>query len=193
MPRKTRTSTKDGVEQPVHEAQVEHYEMSLGDGGVEPPNPNKTRELTPQQRELCFYYLESGNKTDAYRRAYNPDPEARHTARRANEVFKHPAVIAFLEEIYDRALARNDINIDVITANLIEDRKLAFTCEDPKAAVAADLGLAKLHGLLVDRKKIESTTSLEVLIREAQARAGRGLPNPAGRIIDGESETVSSN
>lgn len=163
------------VDQAPHVKQLTHYAEGKGDGGSTPPDMTGYQPLTPKMKMACYLYLEYGEKLRAYKEAYpDTNPEAKNTKLRANELFKKPQVVEFLDLLHARARERHDINIDVITKNLIEDRQLAFSVEDAKAAVAADLALAKLHGLLVDRKKMEIHGSLEHHIRQARQRIASG-------------------
>lgn len=135
------------------------------------PAPEPTRRsLTPKMREACFLYLETNDKTEAYKRAYDADPDAKNNHTRAKELFNLPQVAEFLEMLYERSRNRHEIDIDRITKNLLEDRQLAFTTEDAKAAVASDIALAKLHGLMIDRKRHEIAGTLEHHIGKARER-----------------------
>ena len=46
---------------------------------------------------------------------------------------------------------RRDTTVETITRQLYEDRRLAHETKQADATVQATMGLAKLHGLLVDR------------------------------------------
>ena len=59
------------------------------------------------------------------------------------------------KELQAAHAARHEITIDTITAMLKADRELAREKEQPAAAVSAAMRLAKLHGLIVDKSKMD--------------------------------------
>lgn len=116
--------------------------------------------LTPKQEAFCLAYVETNNATEAYRRAYNVEnPKANSVYVNANKLMKHDLVARRIEQLRNRAqqaaMERHDISIDTLTAMLKEDRLLAHKVEAPAAAVSAVMGIAKLHGLIVDKAKVD--------------------------------------
>ena len=117
--------------------------------------------LTPKQERVCLAYIETGNASEAYRRAYNATNMKPATIHREAKVLTdNPKVRARLAEIQGAHQVRHNVTVDSITAELEEARRLAIANGQTSAAVQASMGKAKLHGLLVDRSEgtLEITT-----------------------------------
>lgn len=112
-------------------------------------------DLTPKQEAFAQAYLETGNASEAYRRAYDVSPESKPNTveKRACELLKNGKVAGRLAVLQERARKRHDITIDTITEMLKADRELARENNQSSAAVNAVMGMAKLHGLLVDKSE----------------------------------------
>lgn len=81
-------------------------------------------KLTPKMEAFCLAYVETGNATEAYRRAYDAGQMQQTTIKvKACELLKHPAVAARVEELHGRAMERHDITVDRV---LQEMAKVAF-------------------------------------------------------------------
>ena len=93
---------------------------------------------------------------------------------KASELLKNGKVTVRVEALQARHAKRHDITIDALTEQLLEDRRLAYRVEQPGAAVSATMGLAKLHGLIVDRAKLNADVTIthEQALREIQASLG---------------------
>lgn len=114
-------------------------------------------DLTPKQEAFVRFYIETGNASEAYRRAYdaaNMKDEAVHVA--ACKLLKNPKVALRLEQHHKRQQARHDITIESLTRELDEDREGARASGQYSAAISAVMGKAKLHGLIVDKKQVDS-------------------------------------
>ena len=77
---------------------------------------------------------------------------------KASELLSNGKVAVRVSELQEQARKRHEVTIDTLTAELDEARQQAK--DDPKGAsahVAAIMGKAKLHGLLVDRQDHSST------------------------------------
>lgn len=111
-------------------------------------------DLTPKQEAFAQAYLETGNASEAYRRAYDADA-MKETSVHVNacKLLKNAKVALRLDQLQQRAQKRHDINIDTITEMLKADRELARKNAQSSAAVNAVMGMAKLHGLLVDKQE----------------------------------------
>ena len=144
--------------------------------------------LTAKQEAFALAYLQTGNASEAYRRAYNAEnmkPESIN--RKAKEMLDHGKVTARLAELRAAAAKRNQITVDDLLRELEEARVKALSCENPQssAAVSATLGKAKLLGL--DRPDIgldleAKRLSIEKLRRELED-PNQGLPEPKQVII----------
>ncbi|WP_312450076.1 terminase small subunit [Stutzerimonas nitrititolerans] len=144
--------------------------------------------LTPKQEAFCSAYLETGNASEAYRRAYNAENmKAATIAVKASELLANGKVAVRLAEMREATAKRNQITVDDLLRELEEARTKALNCENPQssAAVSATLGKAKLLGL--DRPDIgldleAKRLNIEKLRRELED-PNQGLPEPKQVII----------
>lgn len=112
--------------------------------------------LTPKQEAFCLAYLETGNASEAYRRAYSAENmKAATIAVKASELLSNGKITVRLGELRKSAARRHQITLDDLLRELEEARTAALNCENPQssAAVSATMGKAKLLGL--DRPDIE--------------------------------------
>jgi len=126
---------------------------------------NDAPKLTIKQEAFAQFYLECGNASEAYRRAYDADDMQEQTIwRKAVEVLQNGKVAARLEILQAEARKRHAVTIDTITKMLKEDRDLAREQGQPSAAVSAVMGLAKIHGLVVDKSNNENRNTGTVTV-----------------------------
>lgn len=108
--------------------------------------------LTPKQEAFCLSYMETGNASEAYRRAYDAKKMKPETVNRAaKELADHPKISARMAELQAEAKERAMVTVESLTRELEEARLLAMQEASPAPAVAATMGKAKLHGLLTDK------------------------------------------
>lgn len=139
-------------------------------------------KLTPKQEAFCLAYLETGNASEAYRRAYSAENMKPETVNRsAKELLDHPKITARLAELRRPIAKRHKITLDDLLRELEEARSAALSCENPQssAAVSATMGKAKLLGL--DRPDIEldleaKRLGVEKLRRELDGEAEGPVP-----------------
>lgn len=87
---------------------------------------------------------------DAYEHAgFKPN---RGNAARLNA---NEGVRARVYELQSKTAKRAIVTVDSLTEELEEARSMAVTEKQSSAAVAAVMGKAKLHGLLIDKKRLE--------------------------------------
>lgn len=113
-------------------------------------------KLTEKQEKFCLAFVETSNKSEAYRMAYDCSkmkPES--VWRKAVEVFDNVNVAARIKQLQDEAAARNRVTVDDLLRELEEARIIAMAAETPQssAAVAATMGKAKLLGM--DKQLVE--------------------------------------
>ena len=78
-------------------------------------------ELTEKQERFCQAYIEFGNKSEAYRQAYDADSMNSNSVRvAANEVFNVPNVSLRIEELQKEARERNKVKIDDVIGYLAD-------------------------------------------------------------------------
>ena len=138
-------------------------------------------KLTPKQEAFARTYVEIGNASEAYRRAYRADGMTTPAVEvEACRLIRHPKVSLRVLELQQAAAQRHNVTIDSLTKMLLEEREVAH--ENGRPAVDAVMGLAKLHGLIVEKKQklptpppseLQDLTDAELMII---ARGGR-LPS----------------
>jgi phage terminase small subunit len=118
--------------------------------------------LTAKQEAFCLAYVETGNASEAYRRAYDvgDDTKPETVWRKASALATDGKVSARVAELKAQAAQRLFVTIESLTTELDEARKVAKDMQNPAAMTAATMGKAKLHGLLVDKQeaRVFSTT-----------------------------------
>jgi len=105
-------------------------------------------QLNNQQWEKAAQvFVETGNKTEAFRQAgYSTNSSEMVITSNVQRLFRRESVLNRVAELQALAAERNAVTIDSLTADLREDRALAYSVKNPSAAVAAVMGMAKLHG-----------------------------------------------
>ncbi len=118
--------------------------------------------MTPKREAFCLAYVETGNSSEAYRRAFDAKsskPETIH--KRASELLANGEVAGRVAELKAAHVERHNLTVDDIKTMLLEDRKFARELEAPAAAISASMGLAKLYGYLTE--KVDMTGSMKVV------------------------------
>lgn len=113
--------------------------------------------LTPKQEAFALAYVETGNASEAYRRAYNAgNMKPAVIAVKASELLAHGNVSVRVKELQAAALDEHKITMSDILRELEEARVVALQQEKPQAAamVAASMGKAKLLGMLTDKTEV---------------------------------------
>ena len=116
--------------------------------------------LTIKQENFCLAYIETGNATEAYRRAYDASKMKDAVINvKASELLANGKVTVRLEELRKPIIERHNITVDDLLAELEQARKAALDATTPQAsaATAATMGKAKLLGYLTD--KVEATVT----------------------------------
>jgi phage terminase small subunit len=113
--------------------------------------------LTQKQATFARAFLETGNASEAYRRAYNAGNMTNAViANRASELLKHGEVAGMVAELRAQHRKRHDLTVDRLTEMAIAAYNLAMqpVVAAPAAAISAVLAIGKLHGLIVDKKEV---------------------------------------
>jgi len=130
-----------------------------------------SRALTPKQAAFCQHYIETGNASEAYRRAYDADNmKAGTIVRKAKDTLKHAGVAAEIQRLKNRAAHEHDVTIASLMRELEEARLLAIEKHDPKAMIAATLGKGKLAGVFSGKPDDDAPppSKIDVTIRRAK-------------------------
>ena len=113
-------------------------------------------KLTPKQEAFAQAYIETGNASEAYRRAYSAGKMKPETiAVEASKLLSSHKVSIRVIELQDQALKRHEVTVDSLIRELEEARVMASTGERPQASamVAATMGKAKILGFIVEKNE----------------------------------------
>lgn len=117
-------------------------------------------DLTPKQEAFARAYVETGNASEAYRRAYDAENSSPETIKvEASRLLDNPNVALTVVGLQEVARERTLVTIETLTKELDEDRTMARSLDMPAAAISAVMGKAKLHGLITDKTKNDTTLS----------------------------------
>lgn len=150
--------------------------------------------LTPKQEAFCLAYLETGNASEAYRRAYsaqNMKPET--VNKRASELLANGVITGRLAELRKPIARRHSITLDDLLRELEEARQIAIEDRVPAAAISAALGKAKLLGMDradADLEREAKQLAIEKLRRELEDQ-NKGMPEPKQVIIGVEDASLA--
>ena len=123
-------------------------------------------KLNPQQQRFLLAIVEGKSATEAYKIARFPTgvPSTRtgkeltrnDLSKRASELMKSPVVAGALARARAAAADRAQRTVDDIVARLDHVYEVALSCDPPQTsgAVAAQMGIAKLLGLVIDRSQV---------------------------------------
>ena len=107
-----------------------------------------TPKLTPKQENFCLAYLETGNASEAYRRAYDAENMKPETINRnAFAVLENNKIAARLSELREPIVKAYQITVMDLVQELEEARQAALGAETPQwqimlALFVRGLGLA---------------------------------------------------
>ena len=117
--------------------------------------------LTIKQENFCQADIETGNASEAYRRAYNAENMKPETINReAKKLLDNPKITTRLDELRAAHAERHNITVDSLTIEYEAARILAKENKQPAAMVSATTGKARLHGLIIDKQEHTGTVSL---------------------------------
>lgn len=139
--------------------------------------------LTLKQERFCLVYMETGNASEAYRQAYDcENMEDKTIWEAASRQLDNYKVIARVNELKAELQADLNITVESLTKKLETARKCAVKQGNPAGQVAATMGQAKLHGLLIDKlqdltpAKLDTLTDQQVEELLEAHKASKGIP-----------------
>lgn len=143
--------------------------------------------MTIKQENFCLAYIETGNASEAYRRAYNAGKmKDVTTAKRASELLANGDVAGRIAELRKPVLMAAQITLELHLSDLKTLRDKANDEGKYAAAVQAEIARGKASGLYVE-KLVHSGTIVKVveeapkLSKEEWLKA-HGLGSKAGHI-----------
>lgn len=117
--------------------------------------PGEGGKLTLKQEAFAQAYIETGNASEAYRRAYDAENMTQNSiAVQACKMLDSPKIALRVDELRANAQERHEVTVDSLIRELEEARIAASTTERPQASamVAATMGKAKILGFIVDKQ-----------------------------------------
>ena len=112
-------------------------------------------KLTQKQENFCAAYIETGNASEAYRKAYNAEKMKPETVNnKAHALLKKGEIRARLEELRKPATESAQITLSQHLSKLEELRDEARAEGRYSAAIAAEIARGKAAGLYVERSQI---------------------------------------
>ena len=108
--------------------------------------------MNPKRQRFCQEYAVDLNGAQAAIRAgYSP----KTAKEQASRLLTNAHVRARVDELIVEYRERVEISVDSLTELLLDDRKLAHSSKQAGAAVSASEKLAKLHGFMSERLKVD--------------------------------------
>lgn len=127
--------------------------------------------ITPKQEKFCMAYIETGNASEAYRKAgYSKGMSDKTVNEASARLLKNSKVIARLAEIRKPALEAAQITLADHLKDLKRLRDLSESEGKFSAAVSAEIARGKVSGLYIEKVEITGELSLAEAISKARAR-----------------------
>lgn len=131
-------------------------------------------KLTQKQESFCVAYIETGNASEAYRRAYDATQMLPATVnRRAVDLMDDAKIVARLKELRQPAVENAQITLESHLAKLAELRDAALKKGDFGAAIRAEIARGRAAALYVEKVEVEHKMTLADLIEAAGERRKR--------------------
>lgn len=122
-------------------------------------------KLTDKQEGACLVFIETGNKSEAYRKNYDCDESKPETIwNEAHKLFLNPNVAARVDELKAEHAKRHNVTVDSLTLELEQASNLANTTGNASAMTTAIMGKAKIHGLVTDKKAIVELPEIKIKV-----------------------------
>ena len=110
--------------------------------------------LTQRQEAFCLAFIESGNASESYRRAYKPKRSSAKTINEeASRLLADPKVSTRVAELREGAAKRAEFTLEKHLATLAELRDLAQKEKAWAPAIQAEVKRGEAAGLYPDRGK----------------------------------------
>jgi hypothetical protein len=110
--------------------------------------------LTQRQEAFCLAFIETGNASESYRRAYKPKRSSAKTINEeASRLLADPKVSTRVAELRDGAAKNAGLSLETHLGKLAELRDMAVKAEEYDAAIRAEKHRGEAAGLYPDRGK----------------------------------------
>ena len=119
------------------------------------------RPVTVKQQAFARAYVESGNASEAYRRAYNSQRMSANAVRvEAHRVLKRPNVALMVSQLQEEAAEHFELTHDGVVRMLLADRDTARELGQMASAVRADELIGKNLGMFKERVEVHPRTEV---------------------------------
>lgn len=110
-------------------------------------------KLTQKQEAFCLVYIETGNASEAYRRAYDVKKDTKEATinRTAKEIIDKPNIAARIAELRAPVIKRAQLSLESHLKELETLRELAKQDCKWNSAIQAEVSRGKASGLYVER------------------------------------------
>lgn len=142
--------------------------------------------MTPKQEAFARAYVETGNASEAYRRAYSAKNMKDEAIKvEASRLLDNPNVALTVDTLKAKHQKRHDITVDKLTEMALkaydEAQRIAPTSGQMQtsAMVKATEFIGKLHGLVVEKREITHKEGIEDLTDDELANLARAGSNRA--------------
>ena len=130
--------------------------------------------LTPKQEAFCLAYLETGNASEAYRRAYEAENMSQAVIyNKASLLLAKGYIGVRLAELRAPAAEQAKLTLVEHLSTLERLRNNAEASENFNAAINAEVNRGKASGLYVTKMDVNINLSLAERMAKARERATR--------------------
>lgn len=125
-------------------------------------------ELKEQQKAFCDYYLETGNATEAYKKAYPKCKTDNAAAASSSKALRNPKILAYindrLAQIESQRIAKPEEVLQYLTAVMRGEEKDQFGFDAALAdrTRAAEL-LGKRYRLFTDKVELDGSAVVQII------------------------------
>lgn len=122
---------------------------------------------TAKKEAFAVKFIECNNASEAYKHAYNAENMKNETIhKRACELAKDGYVKGRIKELRDKQMEKHEVTMDNLTEIIRDAITLAKDLQDPSNIRGGAMDLAKLHGMIVDRKNVQANVSYTEFLDE---------------------------
>ena len=122
-------------------------------------------DLTKKQEDFCLSYIETGNATESYRRAYNPETASEPTInRKAKALMDSDKIRARIDQLRAPVREKSQLTLETHLADLKRLRDLAEGEGKYSAAVTAEVSRGRASGLYVEKVSHEGLPTPQIII-----------------------------
>lgn len=127
--------------------------------------------LTLKQENFCLAYIETGNASEAYRKAYNAEKMKPETVTvKASELMANGNIAVRIKDLRAPVVEKAQITLEQHLNDLKRLRDLAESSEKYGPAITAEMARGKVSGLYVDKVDLKGdmqiNANLEILLNK---------------------------